>query len=106
MERYSKESIRKKASVYSLEFKKNAVQLVLKEGLRQCEVSQNLGIPSKLISRWVKQYQVEGIDAFPGKGHATPSEERVRELEQKLRRVTMERDILKKAIAYFAEPPR
>lgn len=91
---------------YPKEFKLEAVRLVAEQGLSQTQAATNLGITQSLIGRWVRQFKSSGQESFPGNGKLLPSDEKVRNLERDLRRVTQERDILKKAIAYFAEVPK
>jgi transposase len=88
---------------YTKEFKLEAVKLVTEQGLRPIDAAKNLGVAPSTISTWVKKYQNNGGDAFPGSGRLMPSDQKVRDLEKQLKRVTMERDILKKAIGYFTE---
>ncbi len=88
---------------YSNEFKFDAVRLVIEEGLSQAEVARRLGITTNSISAWVRAYRKDKRDAFPGKGHQTPEQERIRQLEKENRELRMERDILKKATAFFAK---
>jgi len=90
---------------YTKEFKVEAVKLALEGGVSQAQVAKNLGISPHLLSRWVIQFQEDAVNAFPGKGRLKPEAQRVRDLEEELRRVRMERDILKKAMAYFAKQP-
>src|SRR5262245_39218195 len=91
---------------YAKDFKIQAVKMVVEDGRRQTDVAKDLGINYHVLNRWVSQYWAAREDAFPGKGNLKPEDEKVRQLEQQLRRVTEERDILKKAIAYFAEVPK
>lgn len=91
---------------YAKEFKLEAVKLVLEQGLSQSQASSNLGISQSLMGRWVRQFKSAGQESFPGNGRLLPQDEKVKLLEKELRRVTQERDILKKAIAYFAEVPK
>ena len=100
------ESKRKQPKIYPIELKRSAAQLVTEEQRSCADVGRELGICSRLISRWVQEYKRAGMEAFPQKGHLAPQDEKFRQMEAKLRRVTMERDILKKAIAYFAEVPK
>jgi transposase len=97
---------RKSPRSFTKEFKEGAVKMVIDQGRKQSEVARDLGLNPNVLSRWVLQFRADQQDAFPGKGKLKPEDERVRKLEVELRRVTMERDILKKAIAYFAERPR
>jgi len=88
---------------YTKEFKLEAVKLVLEQGLSPKEASSNLGLAQSTLNSWLKKVKANGGDAFPGSGKLIPSEQKVRDLEKQLKRVTMERDILKKAIGYFTD---
>jgi transposase len=88
---------------YSQEFKLEAVKRILEKGQTQSSVARELGVAESMVNRWVSQYQGNAEDAFPGSGKLSPSQEEVRRLQREVRKVTMERDILKKAIAYFAQ---
>jgi len=100
------EETRKRSRVFSREFKEGAVRMVVGQGRKQSEVARDLGLNANVLSRWVLQYKADRQDAFPGKGKLKLEDERARKLENELKRVTMERDILQKAIGYFAERPR
>jgi len=91
---------------HSKEFKIEAAKMVVELGSTQAEVARNLGVTSGQVHRWVTDYKADPEHAFPGKGHLSPADERTRQLEAQVRRLTMERDILKKAMAYFAEVPK
>jgi transposase len=66
------------------------------------EVARNLGIARSLLQRWIEQSRDRGPDGSPRKPQAGETEE-LRQLRKRLRDVTEERDILKKALAYFAD---
>ena len=91
---------------YSKEFKLEAVKLVTEGGLNQSKAASNLGVGQSVLGRWVKQFRSNVQESFPGNGKLLPQDEKVKSLEKELKRVTQERDILKKAIAYFAEVPK
>lgn len=95
-----------KSSKYTKEFKLGAAQLVVQEGKRAAAVCRDLGVSPSALSRWVTDYKKSGAGAFPGKGYLTPEDQRIRDLEKKLKRAEMERDLLKKTIAFFAELDR
>jgi transposase len=85
---------------YTGEFRAGAVGLVLKEGRTVKEAAAGLGMPQNTLNVWVSQSR-------NGKGVFTPEvprdlAARVRELEVENRRLKLERDILKKATAFFA----
>ena len=94
---------RKKRRSYSREFKVEAVRLITEKGYSIAEASRNLGIEYSVLRRWKKQLADDLQNAFPGKGKLKPADEELRRLKRELDRVTEERDILKKALAYFAE---
>jgi transposase len=94
---------KKKRKIYSREFKLEAVRLITEKGYSIAEASRNLGIDYSVLRRWKKQLADDHQNAFPGKGRLKAPDEEVRLLKRKLERVTEERDILKKALAYFAE---
>jgi transposase len=84
-------------------FKRDAVRLVVVEQKTATEVARNLGIARSLLQRWVDQLRDAVSVAAPRPRRRSSDAERIRELEKKLRDVTEQRDILKKALAYFAD---
>ena len=92
----------KKRRQYSREFKVQAVKMVTEQGLSVAEVASDLGVNPSVIQNWRKKLAEEGDQAFPGNGQLTAEQERIRALEQDVRKLRMERDILKKATAFFA----
>jgi transposase len=89
---------------FTPQFKKDAVRLVTEEGKSLSEVAAHLGIARSLLGYWKEQLSRKpAAEVFPGHGRMSGEAQKVRELEKKLRDVTMERDILKKALAYFAD---
>jgi len=93
----------KERKSYSREFKLEAVRLITEKGYSIAEASKNLGIEYSVLRRWKKQLSDDPNDAFPGKGKLKAHDEEMRKLKRELERVKEERDILKKALAYFAE---
>jgi transposase len=87
---------------FTPQFQKDAVALV-QAGRSVTEVAHDLGIARSLLARWREQLGRHAADAFPGTGRLQPAAEELRRLRQQLRDVTEERDILKKALAYFAD---
>lgn len=90
---------------YSKEFKMNAIKLVLEEGRKSSEVARDLGIHENLLYYWKKQYLNKQEDPFTGNGKMANRDEYVRKLEQEIKRLKEERDILKKAAIFFAKDP-
>lgn len=91
---------------YDKEFKLGAVKLVVEEGKTFAEVVASLGVSEPSLRQWVRAYRRDKGDAFPGSGKLTPQDDEVRRLREELRITKMERDILKKTIAFFAERPK
>ena len=87
---------------FTPEFKRDAVALVAREGKTLSEVARNLGIARSLLQRWIEQHRDQDRNGNPRKAKAVETEE-LRQLRKQLRDVTEERDILKKALAYFAD---
>jgi transposase len=95
--------------VYSKEFKAQAVQLVETSDKSVNEIAQDLGVNANMLRRWGTELQKSGSRSFPGQGHrqqGTEPEEEIRRLKEELLTVTMERDILKKAVAIFSKPQK
>ena len=87
---------------FTPEFKRDAVRL-LRGGRSVTDVSESLGVARSLLQRWREQIDASSDEAFPGRGKQTGDQEELRKLKQRLLDVTEERDILKKALAYFAD---
>jgi transposase len=90
----------KSRRTFTREFKVQAVQLVTEKGFSYAEAARQLGITDAQIRNWKKQFDAAGTRAFPGNGN--PVEEEVQRLRAENKRLLLERDILKKAAAFFA----
>ncbi len=88
---------------YTREFKNEAVRLITEQGYKTSEAARNLGVHPSVLNRWKSQLAVEGKNAFPGKGRLSPEKEELEKLRKEVQRLKMERDILKKAAAFFAK---
>ena len=88
--------------VYTPEFKLQAVKMITEQKLSVAEVARRLGVTENRLHDWKKAVLKKGVEAFPGSGHLTPVEEELRQLRADVKRLEMERDILKKATAFFA----
>ena len=90
---------------YDADFKKEAVLLSYEDGRTVAGVAESLGIGKDLIYQWRKQLKKKGELAFPGNGkqRVTEEQQRIQDLEKKLRETEIERDILKKALAIFSQ---
>jgi transposase len=96
----------KKRRSYTKDFKVEAVRLVVDQDRTIADVAKNLGIAESVLSQWKRQLGKLTTEAFRGNGHRTAHDEEVWRLKRELRQVTEERDILKKALAYFAKEAR
>ena len=91
----------KKRKYYSKQFKIDAVKLVTEQGYKASEAARNLGIHHSSLRHWKKQLETDDNQAFPGKGHMIPEKEELYRLRKENKRLRMEREILKKATAFF-----
>ncbi len=87
---------------FTQEFKLEAVRLLEAGGRPAAEIARELGVPRNRLYKWQEQVRNKGVGAFPGSGRGENNDELAR-LRRELERVTEERDILKKAAAYFAK---
>ena len=87
---------------YTPEFKAQAVKLVTEHGYSIAEAARSLGICENLIRNWKQALLDKGEHAFPGNGNLSPLEQEVQRLRAENKRLLAERDILKKAAAFFA----
>jgi transposase len=91
---------------YTKEFKLGAARMVVDEKVKATKVARDLGVSNSALAKWVRDYRKNGSGAFPGKGLLAPADDEVKSLQKQLRRAEMERDLLKKTIAIFAELDR
>jgi transposase len=96
----------KQRKSYTREFKLEAVRLLETSGRGVTELERELGIGAGCLGRWRAAFREEGEQAFPGHGHPSPDEERIRALEREVEILRQEREILKKAVAIFSHPRR
>jgi transposase len=82
---------------FTPEFKAEAVAMVEASGGQIAKVAQELGIYDSSLGNWVRQARAEAEGAPTAEERAE-----IRELRRELERVTRERDILGKAVAYFS----
>jgi len=91
---------------YSKQFKIDAVRLITEQGYKVSEAARNLGIHHSSLRNWKKQLETDGNQSFPGKGHMTSDKEELYRLRKEVKKLRMEREILKKAAAFFANEPK
>jgi len=88
---------------YTPEFKAEAVRLVTEQGYSVAEAARSLGLRENLIRNWKRAVRDKDEHAFPGPGKLPAVEEELRRLRAENKRLLAERDILKKAAAFFAK---
>jgi transposase len=87
--------------VYEQEFKVMLVEL-LNSGRKVQEVSDEYGLNGNMLRRWRREYEAKSGD-FSKKRDVSPEEQELKALRKELREVTLERDILKKAVGIFSK---
>jgi len=87
---------------YTKEFKREAVDLVEKQEYTIAEAARSLGIRANILGRWRQEFQEKQEEAFPGTGNQSGEADELSRLREENRRLKMEREILKKAAAFFA----
>jgi len=93
----------KRRKKYDRQYKIGAVGLVVNGERTAADVSRDLGINANVLHRWKRQLTSAGTDVFPGKGRLSPQEEELRRLRRELEQAREDRDILKKALAFFSK---
>lgn len=89
----------KKRRTFTPEFKQEAASLVLDQGYSIAQASSSLGVVDSVLRKWVKQLTEERQGITPSGKAMTPEQQRIQELEERCRRLEMEKSILKKATA-------
>jgi transposase len=87
---------------YTAEFKREAVDLVLKQGYTVAEAARSLDLSRSMLDRWRREQLKGQQNAFPGTGHRSGEADELSRLREENRRLKLEREILKKAAAFFA----
>lgn len=90
--------------VYPAEFKREAVQLAGQPGNTVEGIARDLGISSGSLHRWIRAAKEQGSLAFPGQGKSalTAEQAEIQRLRKENEQLRLEREILKKATAFFA----
>lgn len=88
---------------FSREFKVEAVKLIKERGVGVAQAARDLDIGESMLRRWMKELSADAEHAFPGGGNMKPEQAEIARLKKEVAKLKMERDILKKAAAYFAK---
>ncbi len=90
---------------YTKEFKLEAVNLVIEQGRSVTDVARSLGVNASVIHQWKRKFLENGEVSFPGNGNRQTGNEvaeELRRVRKELAEVKQDREILKKAAAFFA----
>ena len=87
---------------FSREFKLEAVKLVNNRGVSVAQASRDLDVHENVLRKWVHELAADPQQAFPGQGVMKPEQAEIERLKKENAKLRMERDLLKKAAAYFA----
>jgi transposase len=90
---------------FSAEFKREAVQSARKPGGSVARTARELELSDSVLRRWIRQFGSGRWEVAAGKELKTGPTQELERVKRELNRVRMERDILKKALAYFAKDP-
>jgi transposase len=92
--------------IFSREFKVEAVRLVGERGVSVAQAGRDLDIHENMLRRWAKELTADPAQAFPGHGQSKPEQLEIERLRREVAKLRAERDILKKAAAFFAREAR
>ena len=87
---------------FGREFKVEAVRLVKERGVSVAQAARDLDVHENVLRKWVKEFAVDPGQAFPGHGQMKADQLEIERLRREVAKLRAERDILKKAAAYFA----
>ena len=88
---------------FTREFKIEAVRLIAERGVTVAQASRDLGVHGTVLRNWVKAFRDDPEHSFPGNGQQKPEQAEIARLKREVAKLKAERDILKKAAAYFAK---
>lgn len=88
---------------FSREYKLEAVKLIRERGVSVAQAARDLDVHENVLRKWVKEYGSDPSQAFPGHGQMKPEQLEIERLRREVAKLKAERDILKKAAAYFAK---
>ena len=87
---------------FGREFKVEAVRLVKERGVSVAQAARDLDVHENVLRKWVKEFAGGPAQAFPGQGQIKPEQLEIDRLRREVAKLKAERDILKKATAFFA----
>jgi len=87
---------------FGREFKVEAVRLIKDRGVSVAQAARDLDVHENVLRKWVREFGADPGQAFPGQGQVKPEQLEIDRLRREVTKLKAERDILKKAAAYFA----
>ena len=94
---------KQKRRKYTEEFKQDAVKLVTEQNYKVPEAARNLGINEGVLRRWIKIFSFDNEGKLTKRSSLSEEQLQIRGLEKKVKQLEMEREILKKATAFFVK---
>ena len=88
---------------FTREFKLEAVRLITDRGVSVVQAARDLEVGEGMLRRWAKEVSGDTQHVFPGQGQMKPEQLELERLRREVAKLKAERDILKKAAAYFAK---
>jgi transposase len=88
---------------FTREFKLEAVKLIQERGVSVAQASRDLDVDQTVLRNWVRDFGDNPESAFSGHGQLKPEQLEIARLRKEVAKLKAERDILKKAAAYFAK---
>jgi transposase len=92
--------------IFTREFKVEAVRLIRERWVGVAQAARDLDLHENMLRRWAKELSFDPVQAFPGHGQGKPEQLEIDRLRKENAKLRAERDILKKAAAYFAREAR
>ena len=77
--------------------------MVRDRGVSYAQASRDLGVHVNVLRKWIADFEADPAQAFPGQGQMKPEQAEIERLRREVAKLKAERDILKKAAAYFAK---
>lgn len=87
---------------FSREFKVEAVRLIKERGVSVAQAGRDLDVHENVLRKWMRELSADPSHAFPGHGQVKPEQLEIDRLRREVAKLKAERDILKKAAAFFA----
>lgn len=90
---------------FTEEFKREAVKLARQPGASKAGIARDLGIGANMLGRWCREQEGRSVSTRTSASDSVSSQE-FESMRRELAKVKTERDILKKALGYFAADPK